>query len=326
MKEKLVSVIIPVFNSVRYLDKVLSSLSDQSYSDFECIMIDDGSTDGGGVVCDEWVKKDKRFLVVHQQNQGVSKARNKGIEVSSGKWITFIDSDDWVEKDYLEKLIEFGKASDYCVGGYKLLNLNNETCFLPPLIKPQSIRDLDKNVISELIDKYLIFGPCHKLYKRDIIVNNKISFPEELNYGEDLMFNIDYLKHCTLIASVPEALYYYNKHSDSLSTSSNSMDWEVNLKQWRYVASFLIEMGLFMDRAKRSMYRRLVGLIYDSIFGSRKTNSKNYKEIKEILNIPETRDREFKICVDNFPCSGWIKFCINYRMSRFITWAVNRKS
>lgn len=99
-----ISVIIPIYNNAAYLPKCLDSLLTQSFQDFEGILVDDGSTDGSAIICDEYLKKDSRLKVYHIQNQGVSHARNVGIEKATGEWISFVDSDDWITLDFLATL------------------------------------------------------------------------------------------------------------------------------------------------------------------------------------------------------------------------------
>ena len=102
----MISIIIPVYNVSQYLNECIQSVVNQSYKDFECILIDDGSSDGSEIICDQWEQKDSRIKVIHQPNQGVSKARNRGIAEVQGEYITFIDSDDWIDSNYLNALLQ----------------------------------------------------------------------------------------------------------------------------------------------------------------------------------------------------------------------------
>lgn len=308
-----ISIIVPIYNVQQYLDCCLQSVANQTFKDFECILINDGSTDDSGKIADDWSLKDNRFRVIHQCNSGVSAARNKGIEESCGEWITFIDSDDWVEPDYLKKLVFSSKDSDYCIAGYKLLKGDKYTDYIPGLIKCLKINEIELDVWSELVEKYLIFGPCHKFYRKKIIADYGITFPTNVSYGEDLIFNFYYLRNCRTLSSVPAAIYSYNKHSNSLSSSSQSSDWNLNISQWRLIVEFYSVKGLFRDALKTTLYNRLVGLIYDSIFSIKFTSfNRCYGEIRSILCIPEVKTVAFKKCVDEYSCSQWIKFCFKF--------------
>lgn len=319
----MISIVVPIYNSQSFLSKCLSSISSQTFKDFECILVDDGSTDGSEDICDIWAKKDERFKVIHKTNQGVSSARNTGIDLASGEWITFIDSDDWVERDYLIKLVEASEKSDYCIAGFKLFAGRDIQCFVPTRKIGEDFSALDAKTVAEYIDKNMIFSPWSKLYKKDLILNYNIRFPEELAYGEDLMFNFSYLKHCLTISSVSESLYIYNKQTNSLSTSDVSIDWNTNIEQWRIIASFMKERGFFQNEVKVSMYNRLMGMVYDVLF-SKIEKAFWEKQVNAIFSCPEIREKGFKESLHNFNCALWIKLCISYKLKFLIRWARSR--
>ena len=191
----MISIIIPVYNTALYLDECIKSVLNQTYQDFECILVDDGSTDGSLKKCQYWALKDPRIKVFHQENQGVSAARNKGINEAKGEYIAFIDSDDWVEIYYLEHMLVamLRYRVDLIVSGFLLRNQNQPClCF--------KIEDNLVELTPENIDlfvcinkKSLLYGPYGKLYKSHIIKENPISFPLLYSYGEDLIFNYLYL-------------------------------------------------------------------------------------------------------------------------------------
>ena len=121
----LISVIVPIFNADKYLHKCLNSLLFQTVDDFEVILIDDGSTDHSGLICDDYARQDKRFVVVHKKNEGLSAARNDGIALAKGKWITFLDSDDWVENNFF-KILDKHSDVDYIIASYSLHRRNGD--------------------------------------------------------------------------------------------------------------------------------------------------------------------------------------------------------
>ena len=112
MNEKLISVIVPVYNVERYLEKCIESICHQTFSNMEIILVDDGATDNSGFVCDEWALRDSRIRVIHKENGGLSDARNAGIEIASGSWLAFIDSDDFITADTLERMYEAASGND----------------------------------------------------------------------------------------------------------------------------------------------------------------------------------------------------------------------
>ena len=127
MDEKLISVIVPVYNVERYLRQCIESITNQSYKNLQIILIDDGSKDNSGKICDEYAEKDKRVEVIHKENTGVSAARNTGLDNAKGEWITFVDADDWVEKNFCEILIKKAteNESDCIACGYNKVYCNN---------------------------------------------------------------------------------------------------------------------------------------------------------------------------------------------------------
>ena len=209
-----ISIIVPVYRAEKVLHYCIDSILNQKFTDFELILVDDGSPDNSGNICDEYAEKDKRVKVIHKQNGGVSSARNAGIEVAQGEYICFVDSDDYLEKDYLEILIEtkkkfpdydsvwcgFQTVEDYNGKNNKVVIAENNTKF-----SCYSLED-----IMLLHEKWLEASPCNKLFDKGIIINNKIKFPDDLSLGEDLLFNFEYLD-CSegKIVVINKPLYNY---------------------------------------------------------------------------------------------------------------------
>ena len=170
--EELISVVVPVYNVEKYIDKCINSIINQTYKNLEIILVDDGSPDNCGNICDEYAKKDNRIIVIHKENGGVSSARNIGIKNAKGKWITFVDSDDWIENDYVEKLSKIGiqNKAEVVLCGYNRINNNDKQ----PI---NAIGEIKKYNSFEYLIKTLNpqtgFGFCHmKLIKKEIIERN----------------------------------------------------------------------------------------------------------------------------------------------------------
>ncbi len=208
----LISIIVPVYNVELYLEKCVESLLNQTYENIEIILIDDGSNDNCGKICDELQLKDKRIKVIHQKNAGVSKARNVGLEIATGKYITFVDSDDFVDKDYLQilysNLVTFGADLSIC-SFTKLTKKNNH------LKKNYNKYYIDSaDAIKGIFDDNSINGYIWcKLYKKDLI--NGIKFEHEIKVCEDLLFVINYLKNTNKIVYSCDELYYYRQRKSS---------------------------------------------------------------------------------------------------------------
>lgn len=206
------SVIIPVYNSERYLKQCIDSVMDRAVADFELLLINDGSTDDSGKICEEYAQRDKRIKVFHQTNAGVSCARNKGIENASGDWISFVDSDDYVSGNYFDGISEATKTD------WVLLNLKVENPNLTNLSLTFDNKEYTKEVFLNTFYLYPHFpGPCAKFYKSALIRDNNIKFNPELKFGEDALFNLSYLNCCNSFATSDSGTYIYIDSSQGLS-------------------------------------------------------------------------------------------------------------
>ena len=212
MQNPLISVIVPVFNAEPYLRQCIDSILVQTYVNLEVILVNDGSPDNCGDICDEYSKKDCRIKVIHKENGGPSDARNVGMVYSHGKYIAFVDSDDEIEPTFFRELIEAIKCvnAQVAVCGMKYVYQAE-----PPVrIVENNLQAKDKSSVSELfmlIENARLFNSaCNKLYDASLIKSHEIQFV--INWhGEDAYFNIDYFMHVDIIAIVDSALYCYNK-------------------------------------------------------------------------------------------------------------------
>ena len=208
-----VSIIVPVYNSESYLDRCIKSILNQTYNEFELILVDDGSTDASGAICDEYAQKDKRIRVVHKNNTGVSDTRNEGIRLSKGKYIQFVDSDDYLEPCATWELVEAIEKyqSDIVICGYKLiLNATGKSvCYSyeDQVLNLSYNEYLDR--FSELHSRILLNPPWNKLYKAECIKNNNISFDSTIDLAEDLIFTLEALRQCRNITVIPSTFYNY---------------------------------------------------------------------------------------------------------------------
>lgn len=217
----MISIIVPVYNAEQYLHRCIDSILTQSHSDFELLLVDDGSPDNCGAICDEYAAKDTRVRVFHKENGGVSSARNFGIEQAQGEWVSFVDSDDWIASEFLERLIQKPDA-DFILGG--VVRSTGKVDVFPE--KKYEVQE-----ISEFIDSYinvlLLRTPWGKLLRRNIIVDNHIRFDEQMKYGEDTIFVYQYLCFCHSIRTVEASNYNYlqNQYSGKYRHSFSDVDY-----------------------------------------------------------------------------------------------------
>jgi glycosyltransferase involved in cell wall biosynthesis len=213
-----ISIIIPVYNRVDKLANAIKSIQSQTYADLQIIIVDDGSDDGSEQLADELASHDRRIVVIHQKNRGVSAARNMGIQAAQGEWIAFVDSDDQLSPHMYETLLGAIEKSHagvvICGMDFRYYNSQNRLERTEIMTHPAQLLTDDLRIVQEvlaLLKGSLIHSPCNKLYQTSII-KNQISFPDEVALGEDLLFNLNYLKHIHSLEFVPDCLYVY--HND----------------------------------------------------------------------------------------------------------------
>lgn len=214
MDAPLFSIIVPVYNVSQYLGNCLKSIAEQSYTDWECILVDDGSTDNSGLICDEFSKKSQRFVIVHKENEGVSCARNTGLDISKGQWLIFIDSDDYIQKDYLHDLAECIKHDvDFVFTGYTIFQDNQ---IIRKARYKFGVHTADER--REVVSVILSSGtPWAKAYKNDIVKKNGLKFDRNLSISEDRMFLYDYLPYVKSVCISDKTDYYYRQNPNSIS-------------------------------------------------------------------------------------------------------------
>ena len=215
--EHLVSIIVPVYNTGEYLAPCIESLTSQTYSNLEIILVDDGSTDGSGAVCDEFARRDDRVKVIHQKNAGVSAARNAGLEIASGAYLTFVDADDGLVPHGLETALRYLRENDADMVTYGWKRHFMEDGRTEPCAEPfLSTRDIS-NVLGRVLTDYSACGggyPWNKLWRVRGAVPR---FDPELYYFEDLEWVVRVLLQTESIVVCPECLYDYRIHSASIS-------------------------------------------------------------------------------------------------------------
>lgn len=212
-----VSVIVPVYKAEKYLEKCVDSILSQSFSDFELILVDDGSPDNCPAMCDEWAAKDSRIRVVHKENGGVSSARNTGLDRAAGAYVLFVDSDDYVHPDFIRRLYE--NKSDLTLCGFECRNREGEALFAV-CVAEGSYAHREQIPYAGLYEKNTLYGPCCKLFRADILKTHSIRFPAGISWGEDGMFVADYLAHISSLRALPDVLYYYIRYDDAASLST----------------------------------------------------------------------------------------------------------
>ena len=220
----LVSIIVPIYNVEKYLRKCIDSILNQTLENIEVILVNDGSTDNSGKIIDEYKVRDSRVIAIHKENGGQSSARNIGLDIAKGKYIGFVDSDDWIDKDMYNQLVKKieKSQSDICVCG-RILYSENDTLLNKIEVKNETI-DFNKQSLGEYTVNKLFYNHTvvvwNKIYKKDIIDTNKIRFKDVSYVGsEDALFNYSILCHVNKISSIDKVFYNQLERNGSTSRS-----------------------------------------------------------------------------------------------------------
>ncbi len=237
------SIVIPVYNAEKYISRTLQSIQDQTYTDFEVIMVDDGSTDDSPDICETFVDKDSRFKLIRKKNAGVSAARNTGIKEAEGDYILFIDSDDWIEKDTLaicNRQLEATHADELIFG--MSFDIEKNGTIERSLIKSHEKIELDSGnfiiVFKSLYSCNYLTSSCNRVISLPLLKTNNLLFDERISNYEDYEFSLRVLGHCELVEIIPDVLYHYIIRHDS----SNSRKYKPNMvEQLPVVCSLLNE-------------------------------------------------------------------------------------
>lgn len=243
----MISVIVPVYKSEKTLEKCVKSLCQQTYEDMEILLIVDGPPDGSGILSEKLAEKDKRIRVINQENQGVSKARNRGIEEARGEYIRFVDSDDFVDPDSNEKLLEAMERTDadMVIGGYHHLYFGRDILKVPDegCYELERLNDKAQADFRTLYVKGFLNMPWNKLYKKELI---KQGFPTDLNLGEDLLFNQAYIKQAKKVSVIPYPVcnYIQDDRGTTLSTKKRMDKIPIAFRLYQASTDFFDKMGI----------------------------------------------------------------------------------
>lgn len=323
-----VSVIMPVYNVERYIRESIESVLNQTFTDFELIIVNDGSPDKCPQICDEYSKKDDRVKVIHKKNGGVSSARNIGVEVSIGEYVQFVDSDDVIESNTIADLVNLAQQTnvDVVIFGITSFNLENgETVSVNRsnnIITEFETKQQVKDNFAFLVHNYLWSFSVDKLYKREIIVKNKIQFDSFYNIaGEDAIFLIDLLPHITSMYITNKNYYnYYIRNNQSVVKKFKQDLFEKYyfrlLKTKALIETFEYKQDNFDMLYK--MYCEFIIWSYEQLFHKdcKYNMIQSYQYIKNTFSIDRT-SQEFRNNAYRFMNNSNL-FCDYSRSSRLI--------
>ncbi|MBP3646773.1 MAG: glycosyltransferase family 2 protein [Clostridia bacterium] len=309
----LISVIIPVYNVERYLERCVESVRNQTYTNLEIILVDDGSPDRCPQMCDEYAFEDKRIRVIHKENGGQGYARNDGLTIATGEYVTFIDSDDWISSDHIENLYRQIKENDadVAIGAHTVIGNGEERKVRYESLEAKVYRheEIRESILMPLIgtdeeqprDVQVDSSSSMSLYRMSTIKENAIWYESErIIVGEDLFFNIDFLNKAEKAVVVEEYGYYYFQNEESTSRKYNKKRFQKTLCFYELLRERTAVLGIHGDNVKRRVYRNFlmkVRVAIRHIVCAELSIRRKYAEIYEVLEHSYVQDA-LRYCAD----------------------------
>lgn len=221
-----VSIVVPVFNAENYLGRLLDSVKKQTFQDYELILVNDGSSDKSAEIIEEYRERDPRIHVINQENSGAAAARNRGIEESHGKYLTFLDADDAIEADMLQVMVDnaYEHQSELVVCGiYTDIIEKGQVVSSATMSAPDQVVKGNYTIREYTIktmDKSIMYSPCNKLYVTSIIRNHSLLMRTDIDIGEDLVFNLNYIGFIDTLTMISTCYYHYYQRDTRLNIMS----------------------------------------------------------------------------------------------------------
>lgn len=287
-----ISVIVPVYNTGKYLRRCVDSILAQTYTDFELLLIDDGSTDGSGAICDEYAAFDSRVCVFHKPNGGVSSARNLGLDHARGEWIAFVDSDDWIEPEYLACLFSNINGADLSICDFRIKGSSE---IWPDKIASGFIHTEElANFYADTFPYCYLTAPWIKLFRKSIIDSHNIRFNERISTIEDTIFVLEYLRWVESISCTDKKLYNYWRQDAGLSQNDELLNSQIFLISAN-IHSSLCRLAEVRDIEISSLYLKILNSRFLAwVFPQQKSWKELYSHYKHLSALPEMK-RMYKI-------------------------------
>jgi len=326
---KLFSIIVPIYNVEAYLPKCIESVREQTYPDFELILVDDGSPDGCGNLCDAYAAKDSRILVIHKENGGVTSARLAGAEAASGEYVCCLDGDDWLAPDYLEKMAEeAGKANPdiLCTGmvlAYPDRQTEKRIAFPPGYYRRDEMEaSLFPHLIQNASAGYFPPTLCAKAIRRRLYLPMQSAVDTRIKIGEDGACTIPCIYRARSLSILPDCLYHYRQNDASMTKNSRAFPWSGP----ELITTHLMQqIDCTQFDFQQQMYRKTAHELF-SVVVSQFNRKEPYRTIKQdILHQLDTP--MYREAVENAIFSDArgkaMLFALNHRLLRLI-WLWNR--
>lgn len=322
--QDLVTVVIPIYNVEKYLDKCIESVVAQTYENLEIILVDDGSPDNCPQMCDDWAQKDSRIKVVHKENAGLGMARNTGLDYATGKYISFFDSDDQIDLQLVEKCVASFEEydSDVVVFGHNNVSADGEIKYanIDKGVKLFSCDEVANKFLPSLFSYRYGIGvsACCKMYKLDVINELGLRFKSEREIiSEDAYFALELYSKISKVSVIPQGLYYYYERETSLTHTYNPERTVKNNLFLKQSIDYVKDNGLPYEVSVNIMarYHGMVLGTLMQIVKSDLTKSCKHKEIDKILKdklIHQTLSKDVCVLDGRLPKVFWT--CLRYRL------------
>lgn len=267
----MVSIIVPVYNAEKTLARCVDSILNQEYTDFELLLMDDGSKDSSAQICDDYAAKDSRVRVVHKENSGVSATRNMALDMATGKYLQFLDSDDWITPNATKLLVEAAEITGCDMVIADFYRVVGERVSHKGTIEDEGVlsrEEFAEQMMENPADFY--YGVLwNKLYRRDIVEEHKLRMDAKISWCEDFMFNLEYIRYCNLFFALQVPIYYYVKTKGSLVSQGMSISKTIKTKLmvFEYYNDFYKQVLTEEEYEKKRLlvYRYLVDAASDGV-------------------------------------------------------------
>ena len=321
-----ISVIVPVYNVEKYINKCIESILNQTLKEFELILINDGSNDSSGEICDKFSAIDGRITVIHKNNEGVSAARNTGIEIAKGEFIQFIDSDDWIENNMLENLFEKIKndKSDIVFQGAIFEDYKGRI-IVEEKNNIDIIQKINNNIQQSavLLTKNSLFGYTWcKMFRRDIIENNKIMFDETLSLAEDEKFTCDYFRFVNKISVLENGYYHYIKYPNNRENLSVTQTNDIWNRDKIFISWVELLYNDNTDVTRRYLSKKAFCNLYEEVY---KIYFSNLNKVQRINRFNKVKNTNFYIYLNENKAkiSRNYSGIVNIIIKRFLKYTIN---
>lgn len=246
-----ISIIVPVFNVAPYIEKCIESIRNQTLSEIEIILVDDGSTDQSGTICDEFGKKDSRILVLHKENGGLSSARNIGIAAATGKYIGFVDGDDWIATEMYQELYELAETENGQIVTCRYREIYDDCDAISATVSGKYVVYNEQETLEKFFLKHISESVCDKIFERSLFTTVRFS---EGEINEDTCVVVKLLMQSRKTVQLEREFYFYRKRKGSITRSGYSESFQIVVKHMKQIASWIMADHPDLDIYMRSFF------------------------------------------------------------------------